>query len=78
MKYLLTLSLCLPTLCWSKSQVNFTKALTQDVQEEIKRDEDKFRKVIKRGPASVQEVEPVIEDNPKLDKQVRQIGPNKW
>ncbi len=79
MKFFICLSLLVSALAWSKTGVDFNQAITEDVKKEFKKDEDKFKKESFRGPASVQnEQENVIEETPKLDKNIRQIGPNKW
>lgn len=80
MKYLLLLSLFASASAWGKTTViNFTQVLTKDLQTDIKKDDEKFKTERSRGPASVEpEGQSVILEVPKLDKNVRQIGPNKW
>lgn len=81
MKYLLFLSLLLTFNVWSKTNVNFSDALNDDLEAEIKKDDFKYKKKAFRGPASVNEKktpEPVIKEVPKVDKKDRQIGPNNW
>ena len=80
MKYLLVLSLFVSASTWGKPTViNFTQVLTEDLQTDIKKDDEKFKTEQSRGPASVEaEGQSVIQEVPKLDKNVRQIGPNKW
>lgn len=73
----------LTSVAWAKTptKINFTEALMQDVESDIKQDEDKFRArpFRTRGPASVEEVSaPIPKEENKIDKNVRQIGPSKW
>ena len=83
MKSFICLCLLISPTVWSKSQVkNFNDVLIQDVQKDIRNDNDtQFRKKeITRGPASV-ESEPegkYIEQEKKIDKNVRQLGTQKW
>jgi hypothetical protein len=61
------------------TKIDFSQAINEDLEQDIKKDDEKFKKEAARGPASVSpEVNPRIEDTPKLDKNIRQIGPNKW
>jgi hypothetical protein len=80
MKFALCLSLLLTGSVWSKTMVKFNQVLNDDVHKEIKNDDDKFKQEARRGPASVQpEVRPLPKAPPsKLDKNVRQIGPDRW
>ncbi len=81
MKYILCLIVIISFSANSKTKTktDFNQALNEDVKNDIKKDDEKFRKQATRGPASIQtEHENPIEDTPKLDKNVRQIGPNKW
>lgn len=78
MKILLCSLVLVSSVAWSKTTINFNQALQEDVQKEVK-DDEKFKKEASRGPASVEtEHEQVIDEPSKLDKNVRQIGPNKW
>lgn len=80
MKYL-PIVICFASLsAFAKSDVqDFNKALIQNVEEEVKQDEDRFRKTsIGRFPASVQEKEPEFYEDQKIDKTVRQTGHSKW
>lgn len=78
MKILLIFAL-MTSFAWSKSIKDFNKALYEAANEEIKKDQDKFKKPTGRGPASVETVtEPKIEEELKIDKNVRQIGPKTW
>lgn len=81
-----TLLFCLALIsvhAFAKSEVkNFNDVLIQNVQSDIQNDNDQqFRKrSVGRGPASV-ESEPegrYIEQEKKIDKNVRQIGNQKW
>lgn len=77
MKFLAGLLLILSYSAYSKE--DFNKAIQQDVKSDIQKDEEKFRKVRARGPASVSENAPVKMQEPdKIEKNVRQIGPNAW
>jgi hypothetical protein len=79
MKYLVCLSLLISSMAWSKSVKNFNQAITDDFQKEIKKDEDKFKKPVMRGPASVApSPASAIKEPSKIDKNIRQIGPSNW
>lgn len=81
MKFILILSMLVPFLSWGKSAADFNKALLKDVQKEIKKDDESFKTRTSRGPASVESEEvrsKDIQEVPKIDKNVRQIGPNNW
>jgi hypothetical protein len=80
MKFL-TLVICFSSFAaFAKTDVqDFNKALIQNVEKEVKQDEDRFRKTsVGRGPASVQEKEPEFYGDQKIDKTVRQTGHSKW
>ena len=80
MKFAMITILCvMSATTWAKREVDFNKALLNDVEKEIKKDDEYFKKPASRGPASVEvEAERNIQETPKIDKNVRQIGPNKW
>jgi hypothetical protein len=79
MKIIFCLTFLVSMSALAKSGIDFSQAINEDVKKEIRKDEDKFKKESFRGPASVEvEHENVIEDVPKIDKNIRQIGPNKW
>lgn len=80
MKYVLLFCAIFAVGAWAKTTANFNQALTQDLQREIRKDDEKFKKKALRSPASVEtEHAPVIQETPKLDKNIRQIGgPDKW
>jgi hypothetical protein len=79
MKTLFILCLILSVSAFAKSAMDFNQALNDDVTRDIRKDDDKFKKESFRRPASVEiDTENVIEETPKLDKNVRQLGPNKW
>jgi hypothetical protein len=62
-----------------KSLRDFNTLINEEVHEEIKKDEDKFRKPTSRAPASMPaDPKRMIEEPKKIDKNVRQIGPNFW
>ena len=78
MKIILCSLVLISTVVWSKTTINFNQALQEDVQKEVK-DDEKFKKEAIRGPASVEieQKEPLNEPS-RLDKNIRQIGPNRW
>lgn len=79
MKLLFIFCLTLSIGGWAKSMMDFNHALNDDVSRDIRKNDDKFKKEALRAPASAEEEhENVIEDVPKIDKNVRQIGPNRW
>lgn len=80
MKIMIIFALMTTSIAWSKSSITkFNQALSDDVQKDILKDEDKFKTKSSRSPASVpEEVQLPIQETPKLDKNIRQIGPNKW
>lgn len=70
------------SLAFAKEMKNFNKDLFQNVQKDIQNDnDDQFKKrTVGRGPASV-DSEPegkYIEQEKKIDKNVRQLGTQKW
>jgi hypothetical protein len=78
MKFLMILCL-ISSFAWSKTIKDFNKAIYEDASAEIKKDQEKFKKSATRGPASVEVVpESKIEEESKIDKNVRQIGPKNW
>lgn len=79
MKNLILMMLFIPTLLWASSVEELSQKIGEDVKRELKKDEDKFRKTPVRLPASVPVVEKIKPEEPsKIDKNVRQIGPNEW
>lgn len=77
------LIICLAVFCsfsaFAKTPTNFNEALLDDVKKEVRKDDEKFKTPASRSPASVEtKHEHVIEEIPKIDKNLRQIGPNKW
>jgi hypothetical protein len=79
MKTVLCLLVLMPLMAFGKSLKDFNSVITKDVHQEIRKDEDKFKARSFRGPASVSPVhDQVIEEPKKIDKNVRQIGPNRW
>ena len=80
MKYALCLSLLwMASSLYAKSTEEFNKTLLNEVRKEIKKDDDSFKKPVQRGPASVgPNPNRVIVEPLDIDKNVRQIGPNKW
>jgi uncharacterized protein (DUF2147 family) len=82
MKILLFAFALFSTVAWSKEIKNFSNDLLENVQKDIKNEnDDQFRKkAVGRGPASV-EIEPEgkhIEQEKKIDKNVRQTGNQNW
>ncbi len=78
MKFLLILGLSVSFNAFAKGMKEFNQTLIQKVQEDLGKDEERFKKKeASRGPASVQS-EPEFETTPKIDKNVKQLGPNKW
>lgn len=80
MRYLALFLLLNSMSAFSKDISEFNKLMTQDLKSEITKDEDRY-KVRTRAPASVAAEEPQkrpIEETPKIDKTIRQIGPNNW
>lgn len=74
---LLILSTLLTSLAFAKGVQDFNGALLKDVQKDIAKDNDSFRrKEPVRRPASVDHRE--IRDESKLEKSIRQIGPRSW
>lgn len=67
------------TTAWAGPVKDFNKVLIQDVQKQISKDDESFKtRAATRAPASVEvEVAPT-EEPTKIDKNVRQIGPNNW
>ena len=75
----------LSTQSFAKSVKEFNKALIEDVQKDIKKENDldlKTRESITRSPASVEDAQDSrneeIEEESKIDKNVRQIGSKNW
>lgn len=67
------------SLAWSKTIKDFNQAIYEDASADIKKDQEKFKKSTSRSPASVEVVpESKIEEESKIDKNVRQIGPKNW
>lgn len=78
---LLALLLLASTTVMAKEVKNFNRLLMEEVQKDIKNDnaEDlKTKTSASRGPASVITEEGPTQDESKIDKNVRQIGANKW
>ena len=79
MKKWLGLVSLLPLLAFVKSLKEFNSVITKEVHQEIRKDEEKFKTSASRAPASVSPVhDQVVEEPKKIDKTVRQIGPNSW
>jgi|GEM_PF-7131829 len=77
---ILILLLCLPVFS-KEMPKDFNQALLNDLNNEVKKDEDQFRKLQPmRGPASVIETsaKPVPVEENKVDKTVRQTGARDW
>lgn len=81
MKLLVVLTLLFPFSTFAKSTVkDFNKALMEKVESDAKDEtNDHFRKSAPgRGPASVPTAEPEFYGNEKIEKNLRQIGTQKW
>lgn len=72
-------------LVMAKEVKDFNKVLMDGVQKDIRTDNDQSLKTkdsVMRGPASIEKedtrVRPVIQEDNKIDKNVRQIGSQKW
>lgn len=80
MKLIFCLCMLMSVTAFAKpTKIDISQAINEDLEQDIKKDDEKFKKEAVRAPASVSpEVNPRIEDTPKLDKNIRQIGPNKW
>jgi hypothetical protein len=79
MKLLIILSAFICISAYAKDVKDLNKVLLQDVKADIQNDDEKFRKPQMRKPASVEEVnDQNITEPQKIDKNVRQIGPNAW
>lgn len=77
MKILTAIILILSFTAFAKE--DFNHAILQDVKTDIQKDEEKFRKVRARGPASVIENVPVqIQEPEKIEKNVKQLGHKEW
>jgi hypothetical protein len=79
MKIMLCFLMVVPLVAFSKSLKEFNTVITREVDQEIRKDEEKFKSPAFRAPASVTPaVVPSVEEPKKIDKTVRQIGPNSW
>ncbi|WP_408095422.1 hypothetical protein ACJVC5_10300 [Peredibacter sp. HCB2-198] len=79
MKLIVSCVLLLSGAAFAGSVKDFNKELIETVKTDFKKDEDAFKTRAARAPASVEvEVTPADEVPNKIDKNVRQIGPNKW
>ena len=73
MKLILCLTLLMSFGAFAKTKIDFSQALNEDVEKDIRKDDEKFKKDETRGPASVDPEAAQVEDTPKIDKNVRQI-----
>lgn len=79
MKLILALLLITPSAFAKKTVIDFNHVLNEEIESDIKADEDKFKKIpANRRPASVEPEAIIIDEDKKLDKNVRQIGPRYW
>jgi hypothetical protein len=79
MKMGLCFLILVPFIAQGKSLKDFSSVITREVHQEIRKDEEKFKTKSSRAPASVSPVhDKVVEEPKKIDKTVRQIGPNSW
>jgi hypothetical protein len=75
MKSTLFIALLMASAAFGK---DFNSVLLKDVQKDIVKDDQKYKQTkVTRGPASVV-AEPIIQEESKLDKNLRQIGPKRW
>jgi hypothetical protein len=72
-------------LVMAKEVKDFNKVLMDGVQKDIRTDNDQSLKTkdsVMRRPASIEKedtrLRPVIQEDNKIDKNVRQIGSQKW
>ena len=76
---ILTLALITTTAFAKEDVKQFNKVLMEDVQKDVKAENDfALKKSPMRGPASVEAVEATVEENSKLEKKERQLGTSKW
>ncbi len=76
---LLLVSLVLSFSTLSLSHPDFNQELAADVKSELSKDDEKFKKVPVRGPASATPVEKVEFEGPdKIEKNVKQLGHQSW
>lgn len=79
MKIIIALTLVFSVTVFAKTPRDFNHAILQDVKTDIEKDEEKFRQKPSRGPASIQESQPLnVHEPEKIKKNIRQIGPNEW
>lgn len=79
MKLILALLLISSSAFAKKTVIDFNHVLNEEIESDIRKDEDKFKATpAERKPASVEPEAIIIEEDPKLDKNVRQIGPRYW
>lgn len=80
MKLILAFLLIAPQAFAKKTVIDFNHVLNEEIETDIKKDEDKFKQAPAAGrhPASVEPEAIIIEEDRKLDKNVRQIGPRYW
>lgn len=79
MKLVLALFLIAPSAFANKTVIDFNQVLNEEIESDIKADEDKFKtRPADRRPASVEPEGIIIEQDRKIDKNVRQIGPKYW
>ncbi len=78
MKLLLVI-LVLSVSAFGRSNPDFNQELAADLKSEISKDNEKFKKVPVRGPASATPVEKVEFEGPdKIEKNVKQLGRPSW
>jgi uncharacterized protein YxeA len=80
---IILISLLSSGFIWSKSTVDhFNEVLQSEVRNDIKKDEERFRKTPMRTPASVEEVphknQAQQQEGLKFDRNHRQLGSESW
>lgn len=85
MKFAMVMVLVFSTsMAFAKEVKDFNKALIQDVQKDLKTDNDQSMKANNapmRGPASVDTMESAdqtAQENSKIEKKEKQLGNSKW
>ncbi len=76
---LLLIALVISSPVFSRTTPDFNRELAADLKSDLSKDEEKFRKVPTRGPASTTPLEKVEFEGPdKIEKNVKQLGHPNW
>ena len=80
MKFIAIFIFAITHTAYGKEASNFNRVLLDEVKKEISNDDEYLKKTPQRGPASVAptKVPTPIQDTSKIDRNVRQIGPDSW